>query len=73
MERCKCNSLRSTAVMSLSTSLPLSLFFFFSVSVVVDHNIMIAVGCACTINVVASWVRTTVSASTDPPGRNQGQ
>lgn len=57
--------------MSLSTSLPLTLFFFFSLSVVMDHNIMKAVGCACTINDVASWVRTTVSATTDPSGSNQ--
>lgn len=65
--------------MSLSTSLLLCLFlprtllFFLSLSVVMDHNIVIAVGCACTINDVASWVRTTVSASTDPSGSNQGE
>ncbi len=57
--------------MSLSISLPLSpshSFSFFSVSVVMDHNIMLAVGCACTINDVASWGGTTVSAGKTPLG-----
>lgn len=67
----KCNSLRSTAVISLFTSLSHCLFLFFSFCSY-DHNIIIAVG-AYTINDVALWVRPTVSASTDPSGSNQSE
>lgn len=75
MERRKCNSLRSAAApLHCSLSLSLTLFFLFSsVSVVMDRYILIAVGCACTIDDVVAWVDTTVLASADPSGSNHGE
>lgn len=38
-----------------------------------DRYILIAVGCACTIDDVVAWVDTTVLASADPSGSNHGE